>query len=237
MPIETPQTSQIPINQLVARRDLWPRFDADEERVEMFADQLRAGDDLAPIEVVPHNDGKYLIADGVHRTQAAVRAGRNDVPALILTPLAGETPEACAYRRALETATRSALPLSKAERRRAVLKLRSETDLSDRAIAQLVGVSHNSVGRWTKEASETPASTGSPSGLPTVEKVATRIATYLTQIDGGRGLLDLIAPGRMGKHIAQAFADCHGENALHEIDRVREWIDQAARTLRENGFS
>ena len=80
MPIEIPQTSQIPINQLVARRDLWPRFDADEERVEMFADQLRAGDDLAPIEVVPHNDGKYLIADGVHRTHAAVRAGRNDVP-------------------------------------------------------------------------------------------------------------------------------------------------------------
>jgi ParB/Sulfiredoxin domain len=231
------QTSQIPINQLVVRRDLWPRFSTDEERIELFADQLRAGEELPPIELVPHNDGKYLIADGVHRTYGAIRAGRSDFSALIVTPLTGETPEACVYRRALETATRSALPLSKAERRRAVLKLRSETDLSDRAIAQLVGVSHNSVGRWTKEASETPASTGSPSGIPTVEKVATRMATYLTQIDGGRGLLDLIAPGRVGKHIAQAFADCHGENALHEIDRVREWIDQAARALRENGFS
>src|ERR1700733_13812215 len=200
MPIEIPQTSQIPINQLVARRDLWPRVEAQEERIEMFADQLRSGDELAPIEVVPHNDGKYLIADGVHRTYAAVRAVRNDIPALIITPLPGETAEACVYRRALETPTRSALPLSKAERRRAVLKLRSETDLSDRAIAQLVGVSHNSVGRWTKEESETPAAAGPPSGAPNVEKVATRMATYLTQIDGGRGLLDLIAPGRIGKH-------------------------------------
>lgn len=237
MPIEIPQTSWIPINQLVARSDLWPRFEAQQERIEMFADQLRAGEDLAPIEVVPHNDGKYLIADGVHRTHAAVRAGRNDVPALIVTPLAGETPEACVYRRALETATRSALPLSKAERRRAVLKLRSETDLSDRAIAQLVGVSHNSVGRWTKDESDTSAPAGPLSGAPNVEKVATRMASYLTQIDGGRGLLDLIAPGRMGKHIAQAFADRHGETALIEIERVGEWIDSAARTLRENGFT
>ncbi len=237
MPIEIPQTSWIPINQLVARRDLWPRFEAQEERIEMFADQLRAGDDVAPIEVVPHNDGKYLIADGVHRTHAAVRAGRNDVSALIVTPLPGETPEACVYRRALETATRSALPLNKAERRRAVFKLRSETDLSDRAIAQLVGVSHNSVGRWTKEDSATSASAEPRSAIPTVEKVATRMATYLTQIDGGRGLLDLLAPGRVGKHIAQAFAEHHGENALTEIERVGEWIDSAARTLRENGFS
>jgi len=231
------QTSQIPINQLVVRRDLWPRFSADEERIELFADQLRAGEELPPIEVVPHNDGKYLIADGVHRTYGAIRAGRSDVPALIITPLPNETPEACVYRRALETATRSALPLNRAERRRAVLKLAAETDLSDRAIARLVGVSHNSVGRWTKEDSEESASAQTSSTVPSVERVALRLATYLTQIDGGRGLLDLIAPGRVGKHIAQAFADCHGENALHEIDRVREWIDQAARTLRDNGFS
>ena len=235
--MDTFETSWIPINQLVVRRDLWPRSSTNEERIELFADQLRAGEELPPIELVPHNDGKYLVADGVHRSHAAVRVGRNEVTAILIRPLPNETPEGCVYRRALETATRSALPLSKAERRQAVLKLRSETDLSDRAIAQLVGVSHNSVGRWTKEQSEDSTSSESSSAIPTVEKVATRMANYLTQIDDRRGLLDLLAPGRVGRHIAQAFADLHGENALHEIERVGEWIESAAKTLREHGFS
>jgi len=235
--MEPLQTSWVPINQLLVRRDLWPRFSADEERIELFADQLRAGEELPPIEVVPHNDGKYLIADGVHRSYAAVRAGRNDVTAILIVPLPNETPEACVYRRALETATRSALPLSRAERRQAVLKLRSETDLSDRAIAQLVGVSHNSVGRWTKEESKGSDSANSPSNVPSVEQVALRLASYLTQIDDGRGLLDLVAPQRMGRHIAHAFAERHGSNALKELERIGAWIDAAALNLRENGFS
>jgi hypothetical protein len=234
--MEPPQTSWIPTNQLVLRRDLWPRFSVDEERIELFADQLRAGEDLPPIEVLPHNDGKYLIADGVHRTYAAVRTGRNDVSAVILTPLPSETPEACVYRRALETATRSALPLTKAERRRAALKLATETDLSDRAIARLVGVSHNSVGRWTKE-EETDSDTSSAASTAlSAERIAVRLASYLTQLDDGRGLLDLLAPQRMGRHLARAFSDRHGTAALKEITRLGTWLESAASALREAGY-
>ena len=106
------------------RRDLWPRDELNEERIELFVEHFQADEELDPVVVLLHHDGKYGLVDGNHRVQAALRAGRNDVRAVIISPRTNETPDACAYRVALETATRSSLPLSKAERRRAVLKLR-----------------------------------------------------------------------------------------------------------------
>ena len=89
----------------------------------MFAALLGSGEALPPIEVVPRGDGTFLIADGVHRSAAALATNQPQVGAIVLSVEAGESCEACAFRRALETATQSALPLSNAERRDAVLKL------------------------------------------------------------------------------------------------------------------
>jgi ParB-like chromosome segregation protein Spo0J len=232
MPSDPSKTSQIPVTKLVLRKDLWPRFQADEDRIAFFIEQIEDGEDLPPIEVVPQSDGKYLIADGVHRSYAAVRIGCTDVPAIVVVPLATETVEACVYRRALETATRTALPLTNAERRQAVLKLAAESALSDRAIARLVGVSHNSVGRWKAAAEASTGSTQAGSVQPSVETISRRLATYLVQIDEGRGLLDLLVPQRVGKHLADGFTDRFGESAMKELERVRAWVDAASEHLR-----
>ena len=92
------------------------------------------------------------------------------------------------------------------------------------------------MGRWTKEPAEESNLAQPSTTRPSVERVAARLASYLTQIDEGRGLLDMLAPQRMGRHIAQSFADQHGANALNEVERVGDWIESAARVLRETGF-
>jgi ParB family chromosome partitioning protein len=68
--------------------DAWPRQYLDEERVEDFAALYRehGPEVLPPIELVPYGPSRYLIGDGVHRVQAARRAGLTSLPAYIVTP-------------------------------------------------------------------------------------------------------------------------------------------------------
>ena len=143
----------IPISQLRYSKDVWPRFGADEERISLFAELFINGESVPAIEVVADGEGCYLIADGMHRTYAARRARLEAIESFVVEPEPGETPAGCAYRRALDTATKAALPLFKAERRHAAIRLiDTHPDLSHRAIARMVGVSHDSVDRWAKEA-------------------------------------------------------------------------------------
>jgi hypothetical protein len=108
---------QLKINQLLVARQAWPRFGLDEERAELFKDLLTSGEELPPVEVVPYEPDRYLIADGVHRVNAASRAGRTEIGVVIIGLEDGETPVARALRRGLETATKTALPLTTPERR------------------------------------------------------------------------------------------------------------------------
>jgi ParB-like chromosome segregation protein Spo0J len=94
------------MSQLVFSRDAWPRFALNEERVDLFKELFAAGEELSPIEVVPDGANRYLIADGVHRANAAHRAGHAEIAAVLLSLENGETPVACALRRGLETATK-----------------------------------------------------------------------------------------------------------------------------------
>jgi ParB family chromosome partitioning protein len=68
----------------------WPRLYLDEERVEDFAALYREHGPgaLPPIELVPFGPGRYLIGDGVHRVEAARRAGLTSLPAHIVAPTA-----------------------------------------------------------------------------------------------------------------------------------------------------
>ena len=239
MPLETPQTSLIPKTHLRYDRSSWPRIALDEARVAMFGALLQEGETLPPIEVVPCPDGTYLVCDGMHRSFAALRAGRTEIDAVIVAPQGGESPSDCAYRRALETATRSALPLTRDERRRAALRLvESRPDMSRRAIARLVGVAHSTVDRWVGEAIDSPSAEKGDTPKPdiaTAEQMARRLVGFLARLEDSRGLLDHLSTKRMGRHFAQAFSERFEDSALEEARRFRSWMDLAVTSLESDG--
>jgi ParB-like chromosome segregation protein Spo0J len=226
---------QLPTSQLRYSKTAWPRAALNQERVQLFSALLGAGEELPPIEVVPRGDGTFLIADGVHRSFAATAVNRSQIDAVILSVEPGESAEACAFRRALETATRSALPLTTAERRVAALRLVKECpDLSHRAIARLVGVSHDSVDRWAKGVAESVSSgeTSSPR-VVTADEAARRLVNGLVRLHDSRGLLDMLKPQRMGRHLADAFEERLGDEALARAKAFADWADVAVQVLED----
>lgn len=229
----------IPKNQLRFSSSIWPRDLLDEARVAMFQALLQEGETFPPIEVVPQPDGSFLICDGVHRSHAAIRAGRVDIEAEILSLEGDESPFDLAYRRALETATRSALPLNRAERQRAALRLiETRPDLSRRAIARLVGVAHSTVDRWAEGLADSSNTTErDPTRTTEIEtsvQISRRLAGLLARLDESRGLLDYLSPSRMGRHLSQAFEDRLGDEALGQAARFAEWTAAAVRELQAN---
>ena len=127
--------------------------------------------------------------------------------------------------RALETATRSALPLTRSERRRVAQHLLgTRPDLSGRAIARLVGVAHSTVDRWAEERAESASAQDDDprsTQMVTAEQMTRRLVVFLARMDEARGLLDYLMPKRMGRHIAQAFTEQFGDSALTEAQKFR----------------
>ena len=235
---------QLKTSQLVFSLDAWPRFALNDERVELFKELIASGEELPPVEVVPYQTDRYLIADGVHRANAANRAGRSQIDAVILSLEDGETPSACALRRGLETATKTALPLTTAERRQAAIRLSTRSpEMSHRAIARLLGVSHDSVDRWLRpeqeqEQQEDSGDDDSDEPEPTYEPpftagdAARQLVSGLAQLYEARGLADLLVPDRMGKHLADAYQERFGNQALKEAQRFAYWANRAVLVLK-----
>lgn len=224
----------LPITHLFVDEGGWPRDHLDTSRVEMFVALLKEKDPLPPIEVVAVGDGTFVVADGVHRYQAAREAGLNDVEVEFVLPNSGEDLLDCAYRRALETACLSALPLTKAERKRAVERLlATQPDLTHRAIARLVGVSHSTVDRWAGEVAESSTESGIPRYVtrPNADTVASQLVRHLERLRESRGLFDYFAPKRMGRHLAQAFYDRFGDESLNEARVYAAWLGRAVALL------
>lgn len=85
-------TSPLPVEVALAEirfvERAWPRQYLDDERVEDFAALYREQGPgaLPPLDLVPYGPGRYLIADGVHRVQAARRSGLTSLPAYLIAP-------------------------------------------------------------------------------------------------------------------------------------------------------
>lgn len=109
----------------------WPRLATDEDRVAYFRDVF---DDLPPITV---EAGSLRLIDGWHRVEAALRLGRDQVPAnVVATPAEGILAASIGF------ASRAAKPLSREERRHAItLLLKEDARRSDRWLASIAGVS------------------------------------------------------------------------------------------------
>lgn len=221
-------------------RSAWPRQGLNEERCAIFEAIFREGGTLPPIEVVPMTDGTYLLCDGMHRWFAAKRAGRKEIQSVQIQPIGIERPEDVAFRRALETATTTSLPLTREERRVAALRLVTKRpDLSRREVARMVGCAHSTVDRWAQQAEREQERTNEsgdtdthPFG-PNADDVARRLVSQLARLEEAKGLMDMLAPKRMGKHLAGAFSDRFGDAALREARNVKSWIDRAVELLVE----
>ena len=123
--------------------DTQPRAAIDPGVVAEYAEALDAGAEFPPVEVVGDGATHWLV-DGFHRFYAHRRLGRKQIRAVVSTGMLED-----ARWRSLGANKTHGLRSTNADKAKAVrkaLKLRAE--LSDRAIAEHVGVSNDMVGRY-----------------------------------------------------------------------------------------
>ncbi len=77
----------IPITQIILDEEIYPRSGVYPKRVSMFAENIRDGFEIDPIEVQihPEYDDKYRILDGAHRWHAYKEIGATEIPVHIIT--------------------------------------------------------------------------------------------------------------------------------------------------------
>jgi hypothetical protein len=221
---------------------VWPRSSFDHGRIEEFtalyaAEGLEA---LPPAVVVADGAGRYLLCDGHHRVAAlyALDAQAAATRTEGLPP--GLTPEQFAFEYAVASAARTAKPLTRGERNCAVDRLLDERpDLSDRRIADVCGVSHQTVGRRRTARSNGPslvdrADTEGAFRRTSEREAAERLLKALEKMWEARGLGvgDFFAGrDRTGERLAEVLHDSFGEAAVKRAGRYQTWISDAIAAL------
>jgi hypothetical protein len=122
----------VPLDELILDPALNLRDRLDQDTVDRYMDSF---DRLPPVTVFLV-DGRWLLADGIHRHAAAVTLGRRTLPAEV---------RAGSFEEALDFVAGAnlfhGLPLSRSERRRAIeVKLRLHHERSDRHLSEEMGV-------------------------------------------------------------------------------------------------
>jgi hypothetical protein len=74
---------EILINKIIQDQGIYPRFNTDTERVNLFCELLDCGTNLGPVKVV-RQDGLYVLLDGNHRLEAFRLKGRMKISAYIV---------------------------------------------------------------------------------------------------------------------------------------------------------
>jgi len=77
----------VPISQIILDEDIYPRSGVYPKRVSMFAENIRDGFKIDPIEVQIHPEygDKYRILDGAHRWHAYKEIGATEIPVHTIT--------------------------------------------------------------------------------------------------------------------------------------------------------
>jgi len=146
--------------------DTQPRTAINPGIVQEYADAMQAGVEFPPITVV-HDGATYWLVDGFHRFFAHRRLSRREIRAEVV---AGELADA----RWLSVAANKAHGLRRTneDKAKAVTRaLRLKPELSDRAIAEHVGVSNDMVGRYRKATEERKPASGQVSQNDTSPRI------------------------------------------------------------------
>ena len=131
------------------------RVQLDKQSLTDFIEAVRKGDAFPPVVVFRIENDLWLV-DGHHRFESARKAGGSEILAIVHNGTWHE-----AVRAALAANRSHGVRLTTADREKAVLLARQEfPDYSDRALAELCGVSYKTVGRVLKQ------SVGTMSQLP-----------------------------------------------------------------------
>jgi hypothetical protein len=80
-------TRTVPITQIILDEEIYPRSGVYPKRVSMFAENMRDGFEIDPIEVqlYPEDGDKYRVLDGAHRLQAYKKIGATEIPVHIIS--------------------------------------------------------------------------------------------------------------------------------------------------------
>jgi ParB family chromosome partitioning protein len=132
----------LPIDQIVEDPDQ-PRRGYDEEQLHGLAESIRRYGVLNPITVRPLPDGQtYQIVTGERRWRAAMLAGLSEIPCIIKSI----DPETVTLEQLTENLQREDLaPIDKA---RALKLLKERYRLSNRDLAQMLGLSERTIALW-----------------------------------------------------------------------------------------
>ncbi len=144
----TKETRTIPITQIILDEEIYPRARVDPRRVSMFAENMRDGFEIEPVEVQVHpQDGdKYRILDGAHRYHAYKEIGETELPVHIIT-LDGLDPLLYAAKKAI-----GPLQLSEEEARNTARRAYQNNPLlTSYEIGRAVGRSRRTVDRYTAD--------------------------------------------------------------------------------------
>lgn len=130
----------VPLHKIVAHIDIQSRVQMDEATIADYCERMEAGDHFPPGVVFadPGDAGCYWLADGFHRFEAARRAGKKSIVAEVHT---GGRDDAAWW--ALGANKKNGLRMTREDKRRCVLlALAMKPKMSDRGIAEYVGVGH-----------------------------------------------------------------------------------------------
>lgn len=234
-------TTSLPVAALRGDKALWPRQDLDHERVALFADlyQEQGPGALPPIIVLRGADDTYILADGWHRTRAALAAGLQVLPAEVVEPTDRPISETI-YELAVRHSVKSSRPLRRQELHAAILRLAEiHPDWSQHVIGKFVGVSHTTVGRVISrhEGSSTRAESSDGdeyAAAASAEELAARLFRGIEKVYEARGLglIDSVVGDRTAERLAGVIRESFGDDALARAQRYRAWIDGAIKLLR-----
>ena len=139
------RTKVIPVEDLVLDGDTQSRVSISEETVEDYTQVLEAtqGDEwpFPPLEVF-HDGNQYLVSSGFHRTMAARRNGRDNVPCVVHQGTAWD-----AFIFGIEANRKNALRPTRDDQRHMVTRLLESGEYQQTQIAEMVGVSLRTVER------------------------------------------------------------------------------------------
>jgi hypothetical protein len=142
-------TTEIRLDQIAASPDTQMRvIGIDPDTVAAYADDMLAGAIFPPIKVF-HDGGRYHLADGWHRLDAARRAERTTILAEVLEGTSRDATLAACSANATHGLRRT-----NEDKRRAILALLRDPEWakwSDRKIAETCKVDHKSVGKVRRE--------------------------------------------------------------------------------------
>jgi DNA modification methylase len=128
---------KISTKEIVFREDLYPRFEADQQTIQKYADSV---EHLPPIQL---NQNKILI-DGYHRWKAHELAGETEIAYETVETESDKHIKQLAY----QTNSNHGLQLKNDEKRRFAQEMFGQMD--KKLMSQILGVSTKTIDRWTE---------------------------------------------------------------------------------------